>query len=95
MTNRVTAQAKCKKRPALGFKPNHKKRNKVSKRIKNKPVSYHVELTQSQYENILEGLRSKQLPRASVCKQYKLNIHKSFFPRLLANEIDEYKKWFK
>lgn len=66
-------------------------RKSLNKSIQNKEKVNFIQLTFSQYENILLS----DMTSARICNVLKVNCDKHFISNLRKNKVPEYREWFK
>lgn len=66
-------------------------RKSLNKSIQKKEKVNFIQLTFSQYENILLS----DMTSARICNVLKVNCDKHFISNLRKNKVPEYREWFK
>lgn len=66
-------------------------RKSLNKSIQKKEKVNFIQLTFSQYENILLS----DMTSARICNVIKVNCDKHFISNLRKNKVPEYREWFK
>lgn len=66
-------------------------RKSLNKSIQKKEKVNFIQLTFSQYENILLS----NMTSARICNVLKVNCDKHFISNLRKNKVPEYREWFK
>lgn len=66
-------------------------RKSLNKSVQKKEKVNFIQLTFSQYENILLS----DMTRARICNVLKVNCDKHFISNLRKNKVPEYREWFK
>jgi hypothetical protein len=66
-------------------------RKSLNKSVQNKEKVDFIQLTFSQYENILLS----DMTSARICNVLKVNCDKHFISNLRKNKVPEYREWFK
>lgn len=66
-------------------------RKSLNKSVQNKEKVDFIQLTFSQYENILVS----DMTSARICNVLKVNCDKHFISNLRKNKVPEYREWFK
>ncbi|AVL17590.1 hypothetical protein B2J95_05795 [Enterobacter cloacae] len=66
-------------------------RKSLNKSVRKKEKVNFIQLTFSQYENILLG----DMTSARICNLLKVNCDKDFISNLRKNKVPEYSEWFK
>jgi hypothetical protein len=66
-------------------------RSSLNKSVRKKEKVQFIQLTYSQYENIILS----DMTSARICNVLKVNCHKNFISNLRKNKVPEYNEWFK
>ncbi|EKQ3005124.1 hypothetical protein P4086_002736 [Salmonella enterica] len=66
-------------------------RSSLNKSVRNKEKVQFIQLTYSQYENIILS----DMTSARICNVLKVNCDKNFISNLRKNKVPEYNEWFK
>ncbi|HGG2618974.1 TPA: hypothetical protein ACJFUF_000166 [Yersinia enterocolitica] len=66
-------------------------RSSLNKSVRKKEKVQFIQLTYSQYENIILS----DMTSARICNVLKVNCDKHFISNLRKNKVPEYSEWFK
>lgn len=66
-------------------------RSSLNKSVRKKEKVQFIQLTYSQYENIILS----DMTSARICNVLKVNCDKNFISNLRKNKVPEYNEWFK
>lgn len=66
-------------------------RRSLNKSVRKKEKVHFIQLTYSQYENIIIS----DITSARICNLLKVNCDKHFISNLRKNKVPEYSEWFK